>query len=77
MFGLSEPHWNIVKSQARKLNEAVKAMPEKDRKNDRLMIAVIDEHHKPVATIIERLKFTWTAGYLAGRVGNKTNGDYE
>lgn len=77
MFGLSEPHWNIVKSQARKLNEAVKAMPANERKSDKLMIEVISIHHKPVETIIDRLKFTWTAGYLAGRVGNKTNGDYE
>lgn len=77
MFGLSEPHWNIVKSHARKLNEAVKVMPQKDRKNDRLMIEIIDKYHEPVEALIDRYRFAWTAGYLAGRVGNKNNGDYE
>lgn len=76
MFGLSEAHWNIVKKQARNLNDAVSKLPVEDRKKEQIIIKVIDEHYAPVKVIIDRLKFVWTAGYLAGRCGNKT-GDYE
>lgn len=76
MFGLSEAHWNIVKRQARKLNDGISALPVEDRKKEQIVIAVINEHYEPVKAIIERMKFVWTAGYLAGRCGNKT-GDYE
>ena len=76
MFGLNEVQWNVVKQAAKKLNKHVSSMSKEDRKNDKLMIDVISEHHKPIELIIDRYKFVWTAGYIAGRVGNKT-GDYE
>ena len=75
MFGLNEAHWNIVKRAARGLNDAVKKMPAADRKNEKLMIEVIGKHHEPVKVLIDRYKFIWTAGYLAGRVGKA--GEYE
>lgn len=76
MFGLTEAHWNVVKRAARGLNEAISALPKEDRKKEVVIIKVIDKHHAPVALLIDRYKFIWTAGYLAGRVGNK-NADYE
>lgn len=76
MFGLNEAHWNIVKRAARGLNDAISALPKADRKNEKVVIEVISKHHEPIATLIDRYKFVWTAGYLAGRVGNK-NADYE
>ena len=76
MFGLKEAEWNVVKRAARGLNDAIGAMAKEDRKKEQLVIKVIDEHHAPVALLIDRYKFIWTAGYLAGRVGNK-NADYE
>lgn len=75
MFGLNEAHWNIVKRAARGLNEAVSKMEKKDRQNDKIMIEVITKHHEPVKVLIDRYKFAWTAGYLAGRVGRA--GEYE
>lgn len=76
MFGLSEVEYNVVKRAARGLNEAISALPKGDRKKEQIVIKVIDEHYAPVKLLIDRMKFVWTAGYLAGRVGNKT-GDYE
>lgn len=76
MFGLSEAHWNIVKRAAKVLNDEIAKMPAADRKKDKLVIEVISKAHKPVETLIDRYKFIWTAGYLAGRVGNK-EADYE
>lgn len=76
MFGLNEAHWNIVKRAARGLNDAISELPKKDRKNEKVVIDVITKHHAPVAVLIDRYKFVWTAGYLAGRVGSKT-ADYE
>lgn len=76
MFGLSEAHWNIVKRAARGLNDAISELPKDDRKNEKIVIKVIDKHHEAVKVLIDRYKFVWTAGYLAGRVGNK-NADYE
>lgn len=76
MFGLSEAHWNVVKRAARGLNDAISELPKGDRKNEKIVIEVISKHHKPVELLIDRYKFVWTAGYLAGRVGNK-NADYE
>lgn len=76
MFGLSEAHWNIVKRAAKNLNDEISKLPAADRKKEKVVIEVISKTHKPVETLIDRYKFVWTAGYLAGRVGNK-NGDYE
>lgn len=76
MFGLNEVEWNVVKKAAKGLNAAVDAMPKADRKNDKLMIEVITKHHKPIELLIDRYKFVWTAGYIAGRVGNR-DADYE
>lgn len=76
MFGLNEVEWNVVKKAAKGLNAAVEAMPKADRKNDKLMIEVITKHHKPIELLIDRYKFVWTAGYIAGRVGNR-DADYE
>lgn len=76
MFGLNEAHWNIVKRAARGLNDAISELPKGDRKNERIVIEVINKHHEPVKVLIDRMKFVWTAGYLAGRVGNKA-ADYE
>lgn len=76
MFGLSEAHWNVVKRAARGLNDAISELPKGDRKNEKIVIEVISKHHKAVELLIDRYKFVWTAGYLAGRVGNK-NADYE
>lgn len=76
MFGLSEAHWNIVKRAARNLNDEIGKLPKEQRKNEKVVIDVITKCHKPVELIIDRYKFVWTAGYLAGRVGNK-NADYE
>lgn len=77
MFGLSEAHWNAVKRAARGLNEAIGELPKADRKKEAVVIKVITECHKPVELIIDRYKFVWTAGFLAGRVGCKENNDYE
>ena len=44
--------------------------------NEKIMIDVISTHHKKVELLIDRYRFVWTAGYIAGRVGNK-EGDYE
>ena len=76
MFGLSEAEWNVVKRAAKELNKFVSGMKKEDRKNDKTMIDVISTHHKKVELLIDRYKFVWTAGYIAGRVGNK-EGDYE
>lgn len=76
MFGLSEAHWNIVKRAARGLNDAISELPKADRKKEAVVIEIITTHHRPVETLIDRYKFVWTAGYLAGRVGNKES-DYE
>lgn len=76
MFGLSEAHYNIVKRAARGLNDAISELPKADRKKEQIVIKVIDKHYEPVSTLINRMRFVWVAGYLAGRVGNK-NGDYE
>lgn len=76
MFGLDEAQYNVVKRAARNLNEAISALPKADRKKEAVVIEVIDKHHKPVELLINRMRFVWVAGYIAGRVGNKT-GDYE
>lgn len=76
MFGLSEAHWNAVKRAARGLNDAISELPKADRKKEAIVIKVISKHHAPVETLIDRYKFVWTAGFLAGRVGSKEN-DYE
>lgn len=76
MFGLNEAHWNVVKRAARGLNDAISELPKEQRKNEKVVIDVITKHHKPVELLIDRYKFVWTAGYLAGRVGSK-NADYE
>ena len=76
MFGLSEAHWNIVKRAARGLNDAISELPKADRLKEAFVIKVITKHHAPVETLIDRYKFVWTAGFLAGRVGSKEN-DYE
>ena len=75
MFGLNEAHWNIVKRAARGLNDAISALPKEDRKKESVVIEVITKHHAAVAPLIDRYKFVWTAGYLAGRVGK--SGEYE
>lgn len=75
MFGLNEAHWNVVKRAARELNKAVSELPKEDRKNEKIIIAIIDKHHEPIKPLIERMRFVWTAGYLAGRVGKA--GEYE
>lgn len=76
MFGLSEGHWNVVKRAARGLNDAISELPKGDRKNEKIVIEIITKHHAPIAPLIDRYKFVWTAGYLAGRVGSKV-ADYE
>ncbi|MEG0209067.1 MULTISPECIES: hypothetical protein [Gammaproteobacteria] len=76
MFGLSESHWNIVKKAARHLNDEISKLPKSDRKKEKIVIEVITKAHGPVSVLIDRYKFVWTAGYLAGRVGSK-DGDYE
>lgn len=76
MFGLSEAHWNIVKKAARNLNDEISKLPKADRKKEKIVIEVITKAHAPVSALVDRYKFVWTAGYLAGRVGT-TDGGYE
>lgn len=76
MFGLSEGHYNIVKSACRKCNEEGKQAIKDGATYDQVMSDVITRHHKSVEPLISRLRFTWLCGYLAGRFGRK-DGEYE
>ncbi|MCF0178620.1 MAG: hypothetical protein HUJ97_00035 [Bacteroidales bacterium] len=75
MFGLTQPQFNAVRARAKKLNEAVDKLTAKQKQDNEIMKAIICEHHSPISTIIEKMKFVWVAGYLAGRVGKRDNGD--
>ena len=74
MFGLTQPQFNAVRAQAKKLNEAVDKLNPKQKQDNDIMKAVICEHHSPVSVIIEKMRFVWVAGYLAGRVGKREDG---
>lgn len=75
MFGLNEAHFNAVKKQAKKLNDEYVKLSPKDRKDDKLVAALISKLWEPVFTIISRDRFVWVAGYLKGRVGHDENGN--
>lgn len=75
MFGLTQPQFNAVRAQAKKLNEAVDKMTAKQKQDNEVMKYVICEFHSPVSTIIEKMRFVWVAGYLAGRVGKREDGE--
>lgn len=75
MFGLTQTQFNAVRSQAKKLNEAVDKLTTKQKQDNDIMKSVIFEFHSPVSTIIEKMKFVWVAGYLAGRVGKREDGE--
>ena len=75
MFGLTQQQFNAVRAQAKKLNEAVDKLTAKQKQDNDIMKSVICEFHSPISTIIENMRFVWVAGYLAGRVGKRENGD--
>lgn len=75
MFGLTQPQFNAVRAQAKKLNEAVDKLNSKQKQDNDIMKAVICEHYSPVSVIIEKMRFVWVAGYLAGRVGKREDGE--
>ena len=75
MFGLTQPQFNAVRAQAKKLNDAVDKLTNKQKQDNDIMKATICEHHSPVSVIIEKMKFVWVAGYLAGRVGKREDGE--
>lgn len=75
MFGLTQPQFNAVRAQAKKLNEAVDKLTSKQKQDNDIMKAVICEFHSPVSTIIEKMKFVWICGYVKGRCGKRGNGD--
>lgn len=75
MFGLTQPQFNAVRAQAKKLNEAVDKLTPKQKQDNDIMKAVICEFYSPVSTIIEKMRFVWVAGYLAGRCGKTETGE--
>lgn len=75
MFGLNEVHFNAVKKQAKKLNDEYSKLSPKERKDDKMVAALISKLWEPVFTIISRDRFVWVAGYLKGRVGHDENGN--
>lgn len=75
MFGLSEAHFNAIKNQAGKLNDEYSKLSTKERKDDKLVAALISKVWEPVSTIISRDRFVWVSGYLKGRVGHDENGN--
>lgn len=74
MFGLTQPQFNAVRAQAKKLNEAVDKLTDKQRQDNDIMKAVICEYHSPISTIIEKMRFVWVCGYIAGRCGKRDDG---
>lgn len=75
MFGLNEAMFNAVKKQAKNLNAIYQNLTADERKDDKFVIQLISDMHKPVETIISRDRFVWVAGYLKGRVGHDENGN--
>ena len=74
MFGLNDAYFNAVKKQAKNLNDIYQNVTADERKDDKFVIQLISDMHKPVETIISRDRFVWVAGYLKGRVGHDENG---
>lgn len=75
MFGLNDAYLNAVKKQAKNLNDIYQNLTAAERKDDKFVIQLISDMHKPVETIINRDRFVWVAGYLKGRVGRNHSGD--
>lgn len=75
MFGLIEAHFNAVKKQAKNLNDIYQNISAAERKDDKFVIQLISDMHRPVETIISRDRFVWVAGYIKGRVGHDENGN--
>lgn len=75
MFGLSEAHYNIVKSHCRKCSEEIQDAISNGSKYDHVAAATITRCHAPVSTLVTRGQFIWLSGYLNGRFGK--SGDYE
>lgn len=75
MFGLTDAQMNGVKAQSKKLGAAYEKLSKKERLDNKLVCATIDQAHSPVATIISRDKFLWLHGYMNGRAGHDENGN--
>lgn len=75
MLGLNETQMNAVKAQSKKLGAAYNNLGKKERLDNKLVCAVIDQFHAQVATIISRDKFLWLHGYMNGRAGHDENGN--
>lgn len=84
MFGLSEAQYNLCKQAARRcsddlykaINDGKPKASEKAKRYHSLASSYIDKHHKPVAVLISRLRFTWLIGHLNDRFGHD-DGEYE
>lgn len=76
MFGLSEPHYNIVKKRTKECMEEVKDLVAGGKKYDEVAAKVIDKHYDSVKVLLTRLQFVWLCGYLHGTLAKK-DADYE
>lgn len=77
MFGLSEPHYNIVKRVAKELAQDIKDTIKRDKTTyDRCAAQIIDKHYEKVSTLLARGQLIWLVGYLNNRFG-KSDGEYE
>lgn len=74
MFGLSEPHYNIVKKQCRKCISEIQEAINGGKKYDHVAAAIITEHYRPIDTLITRIQFIWLCGHLNGRFGTVDQG---
>lgn len=75
MFGLTDPQMNAVKSQSKRLGATYSKLSKKERLDNKLVCAVINQAHAPVSAIISRDKFLWLHGYMNGRAGHDENGN--
>lgn len=75
MFGLNEAQMNAVKAQSKRLGNTYSNLTKKERLDNKLVCAVINQAHAPVETIISRDKFLWLHGYMNGRAGHDENGN--
>lgn len=69
LFGLSEPHYNLVKQQARLCNEKIKDKIATGSKYDHCAAEIIIAHHTPVQVLVNYTQFCYMCGFLEGRFG--------